>query len=100
MTLTESTNIQVNLINNLGCLRRELVKSKVTNSKKRMTEPAVSEFKVHKLLKADDSKAPTGKSINNISYMRCTPCLLPDLCLPGADCAFHCRKRCCDIYFR
>jgi hypothetical protein len=78
MTLTESTNIQVNLINNLGCLRRELVKSKVTNSKKRMTEPAVSEFKVHKLLKADDSKAPTGKSINNISYMRCTPCLLPD----------------------
>lgn len=54
MTLTESTNIQVNLINNLGCLRRELVKSKVTNSKKRMTEPAVSEFKVHKLLKADD----------------------------------------------
>ena len=45
------------IINNLGCLRRELVKSKVTNSKKRMTEPAVSEFKVHKLLKADDSKA-------------------------------------------
>ena len=40
------------------------------------------------------------KSINNISYMRCIPCLLPDWCLPDADCAFHCRKRCCDIYFR